>query len=135
MKLDNPAFPVTATLAVATHWLAGRVAAARGDWPGAIARLEQAVAAEDALPYMEPSFWPFPVRPTLGAALIEAGEAAKAEQVFREDLQRWRRSPWGLLGLETALRKQEKSQSADLVRREFSESWKRADVKLDLAWF
>lgn len=134
-KLDNPAFPVTATLAVATHWLAGRVAAARGDWPGAIARLEQAVAAEDALPYMEPSFWPFPVRPTLGATLIEAGDAAKAEQVFREDLQRWRRSPWGLLGLETALRKQEKSQSADLVRREFSESWKRADVKLDLAWF
>jgi hypothetical protein len=24
---------------------------------------------------------------------------------------------------------------ADLVRREFVESWKHADVKLDLAWF
>jgi tetratricopeptide (TPR) repeat protein len=134
-KLNQPTFPVTDTLAVASEWLAGKVAGAKGDQQGMIQHLLKAVAAEDAMPYMEPSYWPFPARPALGAALLKSGNAVRAEQVFREDLQRWRRSAWGLLGLEQSLRTQGKNQSADLVRREFEESWKRADVKLSLDWF
>jgi tetratricopeptide (TPR) repeat protein len=134
-KLDNPQFPATGVLAVADHWLAGKVAGARGDTRGMIQQLEQAVAAEDALPYMEPAYWPLPVRPTLGAAWLQAGDAAKAEQVFREDLKHWPRNGWALLGLEQSLRRQGKTQSAESVRREFDQAWKRADVVLELAWF
>jgi len=133
--LNNPAFPATDTLAVARHWLAGKVAEARGDNLTAIEQLQKAVGAEDALPYMEPAFWPIPVRPTLGVALLKAGKTAEAEQTFREDVQRWPRNGWGLFGLEHSLRAQGKDDSAALVRREFAEAWQRADVKLDLAWY
>ena len=134
-KLNEPTFPVTDTLAVATHWLAGKVAGAQGDKEAMVAHLTKAVAAEEALPYMEPSYWPFPARPALGAALVQAGEPAKAEEVFREDLSRWRRNPWSLFGLESALRQQGKIANADLVRREFDKAWRRADLALNLAWF
>ncbi|MCI0534477.1 MAG: hypothetical protein L0Z50_04550 [Verrucomicrobiales bacterium] len=134
-KLDSPQFPASGVLAVAEHWLSGKVAGAKGDSRAMIAHLERAVAAEDALPYMEPAYWPLPVRPTLGAAWLKAGDPAKAEQIFREDLKRWPRNGWGLLGLEQSLRAQGKTQAAELVRRQFDEAWKRADAKLDLAWF
>jgi tetratricopeptide (TPR) repeat protein len=134
-RLNSPGFPVSETLAVSSHWLAGKVAGAKGDTRAMIAHLERAVAAEAAIPYMEPSFWPLPVRPTLGAALLEAGEPDKAEQVFREDLKRWPRNGWSLLGLENALRRQGKTENADLVKREYEAAWKRADVRLMLDWF
>jgi len=134
-KLNNPAFPATAMLFIAEQWLAGKVAQARGDGVGAVEHLRQAVKAEDEMPYMEPAYWPIPVRPALGAVLLEAGRAAEAELVFREDIQRWPRNGWGLFGLQQSLRAQGKSDSADLVRREFIAAWKRADVKLDLAWY
>ncbi|HXG46767.1 MAG TPA: hypothetical protein VNO52_04020, partial [Methylomirabilota bacterium] len=75
-RLSSPVFPVSDTLAVAAHWLAGRVAGAKGDQAAMIERLEKAVAAETALPYMEPSYWPIPARPALGAALLRCGQAA-----------------------------------------------------------
>jgi hypothetical protein len=134
-KLNNPAYPATDTLAVAKYWLAGKVAEAKGDHATAIEQLQKAVAAEDALPYMEPAFWPIPVRPALGAALLKSGKSVEAEQVFREDVQRWPRNGWGLFGLEQSLRAQGKMDSADIVQRELAEAWKRADVKPNLAWY
>jgi hypothetical protein len=134
-KLSSPVFPVADTLAVPALWLAGKVAGAKGDKRGMIEQLEKAVAAADAIPYMEPSYWPIPVRPALGAALLQSGDAAKAEQVFREDVKRWPRNGWSLFGLEQSLRAQNKAQQADDVRRQFNEAWVRADVKLDLAWY
>jgi hypothetical protein len=111
-KLDTPIFPVSDTLAVVEHWLAGKVAGCRGDEATMIAELERAVAAEDALPYMEPTFWLVPVRPALGAALLSKGDATAAEKVFREDLKRWPRNGWGLLGLERSLRGQGRDEAA-----------------------
>jgi tetratricopeptide (TPR) repeat protein len=134
-KLSSPVFPVADTLAVPSLWLAGKVAGAKGDKRGMIEQLEKAVAAADAIPYMEPAYWPIPVRPALGAALLQSGDAAKAEQVFREDVKLWPRNGWSLFGLEQSLRAQNKAQQADDVRRQFNEAWARADVKLDLAWY
>jgi tetratricopeptide (TPR) repeat protein len=134
-KLNAPTYPATDTLAIAEHWLAGKVALARGDHAAAVAHLEKAVAAQDALPYMEPSYWPIPARPALGAAFLEGGNAQRAEQVFREGLQRWPRNGWDLFGLEQSLRRQGKTQSADLVLKELETAWKRADSKLNLGWY
>jgi tetratricopeptide (TPR) repeat protein len=134
-KLDNPQFPASSILGIASHLLAGKATETRGDRVQAIAHLEKAIAAEDALPYMEPTYWPYPTRPTLGAALLQSGDAVKAEQIFRDDLKRNPRNGWGLYGLEQSLRIQGKTQSADLLRNEFEQAWKHADVKLDLKWF
>jgi tetratricopeptide (TPR) repeat protein len=133
--VNSPVFPATDMMTVSSLWLAGKVAGAKSDTRAMVKYLERAVAAEDAIPYMEPSFWPVPVRPTLGAALLEAGDPTAAEAVFREDLRRWPRHAWSLFGLEQSLRQQGKIQSADLVQREFNAAWKRADVTLKLEWF
>lgn len=134
-KLSSPIFPVADTLGIARLWLAGKVAGARGDSATMVQKLRDAVAAEDAMPYMEPSYWPIPVRPALGAALLASGDPVQAEAVFREDLRRWPRNGWGLLGLESALRAQNKASQADDVRRQLAEAWRRADTPLDLQWF
>jgi hypothetical protein len=122
-------------LVVPKHLLAGKIAGVAGDTSGRIAELRKAVEAELALPYMEPAYWPIPTRPTLGAALLEAGKAAEAEQVFRDDLAVWPRNGWSLFGLEQALRAQGKNQQADDVQRQSATARSHADVKLDLAWF
>ena len=134
-ELDSPLFPATALLSVAEAWLSGRVAGAQGDLGTMVRELERAVALEDALPYMEPSYWPLPVRPALGAALLQAGEAEKAEAVFRTDLQRWPRNGWGLLGLEKCLRLQKRDALAALVKNQLDEAWARSDVELKIEWF
>jgi hypothetical protein len=134
-QLDNPTLPVTGILEIADEWLAGKAAATRGETPSMILHLRRAVAAEDALPYMEPAFWPFPARPTLGAALLQANNAQDAEQVFRADLEHMPRDPWALFGLEQALRAQGRAEAAWPVHRQFEMVWRNADIPLSLAWF
>ncbi|MDZ4753432.1 MAG: hypothetical protein SGJ11_02920 [Phycisphaerae bacterium] len=59
------------------------------DYTTAIQHLNEAVAIEDTLLYMEPPDWMQPARHTLGTVLLDAGQAADAERVYREDLKRW----------------------------------------------
>ena len=134
-KLSVPVFPVADMLGISKYWLGGKVDGLKGDTREMIEQLEKAVAAADAIPYMEPAYWPIPVRPTLAAALLQSGDAAAAEKIFREDLQRWPRNGWSLFGLEQALRSQGKNEAADIVHRQLETAWKNADTKLDLAWF
>ncbi|MBX3733042.1 MAG: hypothetical protein KF791_10655 [Verrucomicrobiae bacterium] len=134
-ELTTPAFPVADTLAVAEAWLAGRSAMAAGDTASGLDHLRRAVVAEDAIAYMEPTFWPLPVRPALGAALLRAGDASAAEAVFREDLHRWPRNGWALFGLEQSLQAQGNNESAALVKRERLTAWERADVTPQLEWY
>jgi tetratricopeptide (TPR) repeat protein len=132
-KLDSPQLPVSGIVEVAKQWLAGRVAGLQGDNKTMIQHLEKAVTLEDALPYMEPAYWPLPVRPALAAAHLRSGDAANAERIFREDLRRMPRNGWALFGLQQALHAQGRDDSAEVIRRQFNETWKRADTQLDLA--
>jgi tetratricopeptide (TPR) repeat protein len=114
-------------LAVASPVLAGRLAP---DPEQAIPIWRQAVKAQDELGYDEPPAFYYPVRESLGGALLRAGKPAEAESVFRECLQQNPRDPRALFGLSEALKAQGKSDAADSVRRLFSESWKTPDVGL-----
>jgi tetratricopeptide (TPR) repeat protein len=134
-SLDSPIFPASGILQVARNIVAGRLAGARGDNEQMIQRLEKAVAAQDELPYMEPPFWYYPVRQTLAAAWLEAGDPVKAEQIFRESLKEAPRHPWSLFGLEQSLKRQGNTTAAASVHREFQRSWKHADVELELSMF
>lgn len=122
----------SSALSVATASVDARIAAARGDHDRAIKFWQQAVAAADQLPYDEPPAWFYPVRESLGAALLAAGRAADAERVFRDDLVMHPRNARALFGLHAALAKQGKDSDATWVEREFNEAWKNADTKLAL---
>jgi tetratricopeptide (TPR) repeat protein len=98
----------------------------------AVPHWQRAVAAQDALSYDEPPGWYYPVRESLGAALLLAGKAAEAESVFREGVRRSPRNGRMLFGLMQSLRAQGKNEDADWVKREFDAAWAKADVTLRL---
>ena len=130
-ELDLASFPKAATLLeIATHVLAGELAGARGQADEQIARLEQAVAIQDGLPYIEPPSWFYPVRQTLGAVLLGAGRTAEAEAVYREDLRQYPSNGWSMFGLAESLRAQGKAAEAAEAQQQFDDAWQHADVTL-----
>jgi tetratricopeptide (TPR) repeat protein len=119
---------VGSVLEVASHLLAGRIAAAAGDRRAAIDALGKAVDCQDHLAYDEPPAFPWPVRESLGTALLANGQSLAAEQVFREDLRRNPNNPRSLLGLWRALAAQERTTEAGAARRAFEQVEKGGDV-------
>jgi tetratricopeptide (TPR) repeat protein len=109
-----------------------RIAEAKGDLESAVSDLGLAVAMQDHLAYNEPADWHYPVRESLGAALMLAGRAPEAEAVFRDDLKKNPRNGRSLFGLVQALQAQAKADEATLVHQEFEEAWRTADVKPNL---
>ncbi len=124
-----------AILEIAVEVLAGELAAARGDFGQAIARLHRGVLLEDNLIYIEPPDWHVPVRQSLGAVLLAAGRAAEAEAVYWQDLNYNRENGWALFGLMQSLRAQGKEEQAAAVERRHHAAWSRADVKLTASRF
>jgi tetratricopeptide (TPR) repeat protein len=117
-------------LKIARDVLGAKIALARKDNAGAIAQLQSAVTVQDSLKYNEPEDWFFPVRESLGAVLLMNGDAAGAEKVFREDLDRHPRNPRSLFGLEEALKAQNRDYDAGFVQKRFQASWKGGPAKL-----
>ena len=119
-------------LGVATHAIDGRIAAAKGQKDAAIEHWTKAVAIQDTLNYDEPADWYYPVRESLGAALLASGNAPEAERVFRVDLLQNPRNPRSLYGLMQALLAQGNVSDAAWVEAQFNDAWKNADSKLSL---
>jgi tetratricopeptide (TPR) repeat protein len=76
-----------------------RLADARGDLAAAATAYEAAVAVEDSLAYMEPPYWHYPIRQSLGAVYLRQGRLDEAEQTLRDSLLRVRGNGWALTGL------------------------------------
>ena len=119
-------------LKIAEHVLDARIAQAKGDKQGLIEHLRKAVEAQDTLNYDEPPAWYYPVRESLGAALLLNGDGAGAERIFREDLEQNPRNGRSLFGLMESLKMQGKRDAANLVEREFKRAWKNADTQLSV---
>lgn len=128
--LIGPQHALSSTLKIAERMLAGELAAVRKDYPAALAALAQAAALEDGIAYYEPPVWHQPVRQTLGAVQLAAGQAAAAEASYRQDLARFHDNGWSLFGLAQALRAQQKSEEADATELRFQQAWQHADIKL-----
>jgi tetratricopeptide (TPR) repeat protein len=111
-------------LKIAENVLGAKIALARHDSANAIAMLRQGVAVQDTLNYDEPPDWFYPVRESLGAALLASGNATAAEKVFREDLDRNPRNPRSLFGLREALKAQKRDYDAQFVDKQFQAAWK-----------
>jgi tetratricopeptide (TPR) repeat protein len=117
-------------VAVAAHALAGEIASRSGNADEGIAHFREALKIEEAGLYFEPPRWYYPMRHSLGAALLKAGRAAEAEAVYREDLRRFPENGWSLFGLAAALKAQGKTAEAAAVDQRFAKAWAGADVKL-----
>jgi tetratricopeptide (TPR) repeat protein len=111
-------------LKIAEEVLGAKIAIAKKDNSGAVSMLRDAVAIQDKLNYGEPPDWFYPVRENLGGALLMSGDAAGAEKVFREDLDRNPRNPRSLWGLRQSLLEQKREYDAGFVQKEFESSWK-----------
>jgi hypothetical protein len=119
-------------LAIASTVLDARLAWARGNKTESIAAWRRAVAASDQLPYDEPPVFFYPVRESLGAALLLNGDAVEAERVFRQDLVKHPRNARSLFGVHESLTKLGRTADADWVKRQFDEAWKDADTTLTI---
>jgi Tfp pilus assembly protein PilF len=129
MPINNKAKDI---MKIAEDVLGAKIALAKKDSAGAISMLRDAVAIQDKLNYGEPPDWFYPVRENLGAALLMNGDAAGAEKVFRDDLERNPRNPRSLFGLQQALLQQKRDYDAGFVQKQFEASWKgKAALKID----
>jgi len=122
-------------LEIGADHLEGEIAATRGDFATAIEAMERSVARQDALVYMEPPPWYFPVRQALGAVLLESGRAAEAEAVYRKDLSQYPKNGWSLYGLARSLEAQGKDDEASWALQGHRNAFAQADVSLEASRF
>lgn len=112
--------------------LMSRILNAEGKTDSAITLLQRAALVEDNLAYDEPEGWYIPVRETLGAYLIKQKRYEEAEQAFRDELKKHKRSGRALFGLREALKAQGDVANAQFVDIEFQRAWRNADTQLRL---
>jgi tetratricopeptide (TPR) repeat protein len=128
--LDAAAYPASALLSIAGDLLNGEIALASDANAQAVERFTAAVATQDALPYMEPPFWYYPTRQSLGLAELRAGNAAEAERIYRRDLEDYPRNGWSMFGLLQSLRAQGRAADAAALQDRFDTVWSMADIEL-----
>ncbi len=126
------AVPAPDMLRLARHIVEGRIAQALGDTERAIKEFQVAVSIQDSFPYMEPPYWYYPVRQSLGAALLEAGKPAEAEQAFRQSLEQFPKNGWGLYGLLKAQQVQGNTSAAQETEKLFKQVWRGDSISLKL---
>jgi tetratricopeptide (TPR) repeat protein len=118
---------------IMAHIVEAHIARGEKQTGGVIDNQRSAVALEDSMDYNEPPDWLYPTRESLGAALLQAGKAAEAEAVFREDLKRNPNNARSLFGVAECLKAQGKSADAAKIQQQFEQRWKKADTKLTIA--
>nr|WP_246500898.1 tetratricopeptide repeat protein [Azospirillum rugosum] len=81
---------------------------------------------------MEPPYWYYPVRQSLGAVLLQTGQAAEAEQAFRASLAKAPHNGWALYGLTEALKAQGRTADAEQTAERLARAWAGDRSQLDL---
>jgi tetratricopeptide (TPR) repeat protein len=126
-------------LAVAAAMLDGELDYRAGKYDAAFGHLRRAIALDDGLPYDEPWGWMQPVRHAYGALLLEQGEVAEAEAVYRADLgldgtlPRPNQHPgnvWSLHGYHECLVRLGKTEQAQIIGQQLDLAAARADVPI-----
>lgn len=115
--------PAPDLIALAEAVARGRLAYHQGRYDAAVTHYEAAAAIEDRIPYMEPTFWYYPVRQSLGAALLRAGRAEEAGRIFREALVQTPNNGWALYGLAEVEAAMGNRLEAASARRALNRAW------------
>ncbi|MBS1801264.1 MAG: hypothetical protein JSS95_15740 [Acidobacteria bacterium] len=124
--------PAKSALQLALDVLDARILEAQGNLPEAIETWKKAVALNDTFLYNEPADWYYPVRESLGGALLRNRQPAEAGAVFQRDLEINPGNGRSLYGLWQAQLAQKKSAEAAKTHAEFQSAWQHADTKLSI---
>lgn len=135
IALEQPYFFGHTQIKIALNILRAEVYGSNGRVEKMMELLNEAVALEDGLPYMEPPYWYYPVRHSLGAAYLIGGRPDLAEKAFKEDLERNPENGWGLYGLMLSLQSQGKINASIEVERRFNEAWSGSDVNINALFY
>ncbi len=122
-QLAEQGVPAPDVLKLAGQVVDGLAARAEGDLPRAIGQFRQAVRTEDSLSYTEPPWWYYPVRQTLGATLLMAGDPKAAEAAFQQSLEKVPNNGWALYGLMEARAAQGDQVGAQEAATRFRQAW------------
>ena len=133
VNLTDAGIPAKDVLTIARHVVDARIAEASGDLGKAIEELEFAAAQEDQLAYMEPPYWYYPVRQSLGAALLMKGDLDGSEQAFRASLARAPNNGWALYGLAEVYKKRGDLKRATATEKLLGKAWAGKREQLALA--
>jgi len=115
--------PVIDILNIARLTIQARAALAENDLNTAIEALEDATAMQDTLAYTEPPYWYYPVKQTLAATLIKAGQAERAEHLLIETLAKTPNNGWVLFGLSKSYAAQGNKRAAKYANNLFKDAW------------
>lgn len=137
-KLDPKAIPDFNNSADSVYTLAltaldARILEADGQLPQAITAWQKAVTLLDTFAYNEPSDWYYPIRESLGGALLRNDQPVEAEAVFRRDLKQNPGSGRSLYGLWQSLAMQHRDADATLVKAQFDAAWSHATITLHIS--
>lgn len=100
-----------------------RLADAQGDVAGAAQAYQEAIAIEDAFAYMEPPYWYYPIRQSLGSIYLRQGKLDAAEKAFRDSLARVRSNGWALAGLAEVYKRKGDMKEEALARQAYARAW------------
>jgi tetratricopeptide (TPR) repeat protein len=100
-----------------------RLADAQGDLAGAARAYEEAITVEDALAYMEPPYWYYPIRQSLGSVYLRQGKLDAAEQALRDSLGRVRGNGWALSGLAEVYKRKGDTKAEASARKAYGRAW------------
>lgn len=117
---------------IAANLVRAGMAKQRGDGDEEIKQLREAVAAQLSLPYSEPPFWHYPIRQSLGTALLRHGDANAAAEVFAADLGEFPENGWSLHGLSQVLAGRGEANAA--VQARLEAAWRNADIEPSTGW-
>ena len=126
-------------LAIAEEMLTGELEYRRGNVDLGFSHLRRAIELDDNLPYDEPWGWMQPPRHALGALLLEQGQLAEAEAIYRSDLgydgklSRACQHPenvWSLHGLHECLVRRGDKIEAPLIKARLDLALARAEVPI-----
>lgn len=122
--LDAWGIPAVPVLEVAENVVLARAAQAENKGDEEVQLWRKAADSQDAIPYMEPPYWYYPVRQSLGAALLKSGQPEAAEKEFMAALGRARGSAWALFGLEQAAKAKGDTATENKAAAQLAKAWR-----------
>lgn len=111
----------------ARNLLVGEIHLREKEFAKAVNHLQQAAETELAMVYNEPRDWFLNPHQYLGNAHLQAGDYAKAEEVFRKDLSLNANNVWSLRGLLTAQKKLQNKRAAASTAKALKQAAARSD--------
>ena len=126
------AVPAPDLLILARHVVEGRIAQAQNNFSKAIKEYEIATSIQDSIAYMEPPYWYYPVRQSLGAVLLQSGQKEPAMAAFQGALQQFPESGMALYGLMEAYKAVGNQRAVAETEKRLSHAWDGDKNLLDL---